>query len=645
MKKHILLSLLVVFFYQHVSAQLCTGSLGDPVVKITFGNGTGAAAPLKTGVTNLNYTTGTCPNDGDYTITNSSSGCFGNTWHSVLTDHTGDSQGRFMLVNASFTPNDFYVDTVYGLCANTTYEFSTWVLNVLFPFACGGAGIKPNLTFRIETTNGTVLQKFDSGNIDPDAVNTWKQYGTFFRTPANISAVVIRLTNNAPGGCGNDLALDDITFRPCGPKIESLLNNSITQTLEMCETEKLSLNFSGTYSSGFTDPVLQWQQSTDGGINYTDITNAQSAAFIANPTKAGTYKYRVVIAERGTLNSVSCRIASNVTTIIVHPAPLKQSRSFIIGCISSDVQFNPATGNNYQYQWSGPNNFTSTIANPVIQNVSYKDSGLYTVLITTEFGCSNIDSFPVKVFPGIKAGITSSINNICEGSSVILEATGNGAVKYTWSPSTGLSNINIFNPVASPQDSITYKVIVTNQYGCTDSAFASVNTWKKPIVDAGPGKQILEGDSTILDGKLTGTAVNFYWSPSTSMMNSNTLTPVVSPANNTTYTLFATSPFGCGAVSDDVFVKVYKKIIAPNSFSPNGDGINDTWQIKGLDSYTNPTLKIFSRYGRLVYESRNYNSGWDGTYKGNPLPSGTYYYVIDLRLNITEISGWLLIVR
>src|SRR4051812_45523029 len=125
----------------------------------------------------------------------------------------------FMLVNASVQPGVFYLDTVRGLCGNTTYEFAAWIINVLLPTSCGGAGNQPNLTFSIEKTDGTVLQSSNTNNIPPSSPPTWKQYGFFFTTPSAVSDIVLRIVNNAPGGCGNDLALDDITFRPCGPQI------------------------------------------------------------------------------------------------------------------------------------------------------------------------------------------------------------------------------------------------------------------------------------------------------------------------------------------------------------------------------------------------------------------------------------------
>ncbi|RYZ21921.1 MAG: gliding motility-associated C-terminal domain-containing protein, partial [Chitinophagaceae bacterium] len=196
-------------------AQLCTGSLGDPIVRTTFGNGANPGPRLPSAALGYSYVANDCPNDGSYTLRNASNACFGSTWHTVASDHTGDAGGYFMVVNASNNPGDFYVDTVRGLCSGTTYEFAAWVLNISRTNGCNGTPIQPNITFRIERTNGTVLGTYNTGNIPPAPSPEWKQFGFFFTTTASVADVVVRMTNNAPGGCGNDLLLDDITFRPC----------------------------------------------------------------------------------------------------------------------------------------------------------------------------------------------------------------------------------------------------------------------------------------------------------------------------------------------------------------------------------------------------------------------------------------------
>jgi gliding motility-associated-like protein len=86
-------------------------------------------------------------------------------------------------------------------------------------------------------------------------------------------------------------------------------------------------------------------------------------------------------------------------------------------------------------------------------------------------------------------------------------------------------------------------------------------------------------------------------------------------------------------------------IIVPNTFTPNGDGINDTWQIKYLDTYQNCSVRIFTRWRQMIFSYIGYGIPWDGTYKGPALPTGTYYYVIDLNNAGKLISGFVAIIR
>lgn len=634
------LFLYTVFFFCTMSisfAQLCTGSLGDPVVNNTFGSN--ARAALKPGVTNMTYTSLVCPSDGEYTIANTTSGCFSDTWHTIK-DHTGDNLGQFMLINASVTPSDFYVDTVRGLCSNTNFEFAAWVVNMLRPGSCISPS-RPNLTFRIETTAGALLAKYESGDINASAQPVWKQFGTFFKTPAGVTDVVLRITNNAPGGCGNDLAIDDITFRPCGETVLATVRNQSANVIS-CEADKQVLTFDASTANGFSGYILQWQLSVDGGSTWTDIAGAQSASYTRPATPAGIYLYRVVVAEAANFSSVKCRVASNIITVTVKESPAFPAQPAVRGCVGAVSVLSTVNVSGYTYQWSGPNNFSGSSYKVTINNTRYTDSGMYRVTVQTADGCRGADSVYLDVFPNVLVTINND-TTICEGGTAQLSASG-GSV-YNWSPVTALSNSSIANPSAKPVLTTMYTTHVTNTFGCTDSAHTTVTVINKPIVNAGADKIMFEGESLQLDASITGNITGFYWSPITSMLNAGTLTPTVSPAENSTYTLYANSSAACPAVSDAVFIQVYKNVAVPNAFSPNADGINDTWIIKGIETYPTGTTRVYTRTGQLVFETRAANKIWDGNYNGKPVPVATYYYVIDLNIGSAPLSGWVFIVR
>lgn len=392
---HFTTLLIAVFFSDRVAAQLCSGSLGDPVVNITFGSGGGRSGYVPSG--SYIYTTSTCPNDGYYTITNSTSNCFQGTWHSVLNDHTGN--GAFLLVNASYQPGDFFLTTVSNLCPNTTYEFAAWVMNVVNRTN----GVLPNLTFSVETPGGGVLNSFDTGDIPATTSPQWKQYGFFFTTPSNNPVIILRITNHAPGGLGNDLALDDITFRPCGEKISASIVGISSDTVNVCESDtgSYSYSFNSSIAAGYSNPLYQWQSSTDTGKTWNDIPGATALSYQMFPVrKAGNYWYRLTVTDANAANISSCRIASAALMINVHPKPVVNAGPDRVMLVNNPITLSgTAEGEQIVFSWS-PDKFINDTGqlNPI---VSPPADITYTLAARSIWGCTNTDSATVKVVEGI----------------------------------------------------------------------------------------------------------------------------------------------------------------------------------------------------------------------------------------------------
>ena len=641
--KHILYLIAVLFFTKTGNAQLCTGSLGDPVVNITFGSGNNPGPALPSSVTNYTYLSNQCPNDGLYTITNQTSNCFSGTWHTITEDHTpGDVNGYMMLVNASFNPGVFYLDTVRDLCGGTTYEFSAWMLNILKSSSCGGNGNTPNITFSIETVTGVVIQSYTTGSIANLSSPQWNQYGFFFTLPANTRDLVLRMINTAPGGCGNDLALDDITFRPCGPKVNAAFVNLATtgDTANYCVTDNKSITINGNVQSGFNSPSFQWQQSTDSGVSWHDIPNETSNTYTHVYSSAGVFQYRMTAAETGNIGIAKCRIASHPLTIAIDAIPLPQALNTSPVCEHLPVTLTAKNGNTYA--WTGPNGFSSALSSPLLPSPAVQDAGKYYVLVTSKGGCSKQDSTLVIVNSNPAANAGADVI-ICENQASTLQAV--GGIYYSWSPASGLSSTSIANPVANPAVTTSYVVQVTNQYNCKASDSVQVTVLKAPIANAGPDKKTVVGQPVQLNGTAGGDTSSYFWTPAQYISNTGIKDPMVTPPSDITYTFHVVSGYGCGTASDDVFVRVFKKIEVPNAFSPNGDGINDTWVIEALDSYPESETQVFNRYGQLVFHSRGYAKPWNGIYNGKPLATGTYYYTIDRKNNFPLMSGWVTILR
>jgi gliding motility-associated-like protein len=145
-------------------------------------------------------------------------------------------------------------------------------------------------------------------------------------------------------------------------------------------------------------------------------------------------------------------------------------------------------------------------------------------------------------------------------------------------------------------------------------------------------------------------AANFAWTPTTYISNPAILNPVsVMPQQTITYTLTATNAEGCTS-SDTVTVTVLPYCIkVKNAFTPNNDGVNDTWMVYDqFDCLKNVRVQVFNRYGSRVFESQNYRNDWRGTYGGSTLPDATYYYVVDFFLQdgrLYQVRGDVTILR
>ena len=550
-----------------------------------------------------------------------------------------------MVINANDAPSTFFVQTADGskLCPNTTYEFAAWILNILRDEPQTAGYVEPNITFSIEKTDGTVLKTYNTGDIKATDEPVWKQYGTFFTSPSDGSDVIVKLTNNAAGSLGNDFALDDITFKPCGPVIEtgfSTIGNTVVQSQCAGVTSSYTLVAA---EQGYDNPSYQWQANLNGA-GWVDISGATSTTVVqtfTNPN-GGIFQYRIGILN-GNTTSLSCRIYSQPISVNINPLPVINLTAETAVCEGLELRLQAEGGDTYA--WTGPNGYASTEQDPVLSySATTAIDGLYSVVATAN-GCPSFGSTTVKVFPKVSA-LLSSDETICEGSTATLSAAqSTGGLYYKWTPSEGLDNDNTAIVHASPAQTTKYSVKVSNDGCYDDSKSATVTVLQTPLANAGGDKTIMEGNSVTLDGTAVGDDVSYYWTPADHLDKPNSLTPAASPIDNTTYTLHVVSNHNCGESDSSVFVRVFKTVKIPNTFTPNNDGINDYWDIYQLNTYPESLLTVFDRYGQKVYQSTGYPKPWNGKYNNAPLPTGTYYYVIDLKNNIPKIAGWVLIVR
>ncbi len=297
----------------------CQGNSGDPIFEETFGTGL-VDTSLPPGTTTYNYANGADPDDGLYTVT-SNTNYF--DWFDI-DDHTpGDVDGRMLLVNSDFAAGEFYRTEITGLCENTTYEFSSWIVN-LTPLGgfCGAGVIPVNVRFEIwDSTDTNLLASGDTGNINSTVAPLWQQYALVFQTIPTQTSVILKMINNGTGGCGNDLAIDDIIFKSCGDTID-VTDSTNSDSISICSSE---VPFSTTITAVpdntvFSNHFYQWQESSDNVI-WTDLPGETNEDLVISGVN-DTMHYRAKVAEfAANLSNDDCITFSDVYSITVFQAP------------------------------------------------------------------------------------------------------------------------------------------------------------------------------------------------------------------------------------------------------------------------------------------------------------------------------------
>ncbi|MGV3528777.1 MAG: PKD domain-containing protein [Flavisolibacter sp.] len=294
---------------------------------------------------------------------------------------------------------------------------------------------------------------------------------------------------------------------------------------------------------------------------------------------------------------------------------------------------NPQSGGTYSHTYS-------VFATPATKQ--------YTIRMVVQSGatCSatTTDVITLKSAPDV---FFNALPEVCaDAPAFLLSGAGevNGAVGTGVFSGAGVDAAGNLDPLVAGTGTHTIRFEFTGNNGCSNYKEQMLTVHGLPQVNAGPDRVVVQGMTTTLLATATGDGLVYNWTPATGLNNSRALQPQVSPAGDLVYTLTATSAFGCTA-SDDVLVKVVKDFVVPNVFTPNGDGVNDTWQLDFVDPSSGATVKIFNRYGQVVFESKGYGKRWEGRYKGKDVPAGTYYYIIDLKNDQKPLTGFVDIVR
>ncbi|GAA3514006.1 hypothetical protein GCM10022393_29840 [Aquimarina addita] len=604
----ILTCIFFCIFYTKARAQLgfCSGNKGAPIFMETFGTGTVDGPALPAGRTTYQYVSGR-PFDGQYTIS-SFTDYF--EWHNTP-DHTpGDVDGRSLIFNADFTAGEFYKRTVTGLCENTSYEFSSWLINLLPDFSGCAPEIPVVVNFQIwDNTDTVLLASGDTGVIASTSSALWRQYGLVFQTVSGQSSVILKMINNSEGGCGNDLAIDDITFRTCGDAI-TITDTQNDDAKIICEEDipvQLQLMATPDFSI-YSSHAYQWQQSTDG-INWVNITGENSSIY-STPLITNSISYRVNVAEDAiNLNNTSCSSLSEIFEILIVEKPdppisngneirCENVSPFIFVEVPEDV-----TVNWYDSAIGG-----NLIASNTVGYSSAVSGTFYAEASSALVACVSDSRTPVSLELLAAPVVNDEQLVFCEGTSIVLDATIADA-SYVWSTGETIQKIEA-NTAGS------YTVEITNSNGCSNIKTITLASILTPQIE-----NIIEENNMIT--VITTTAGDYEYSlDGITYQSSNTFQNL----SGGVYTFYVRGPYDCGEDSKSFLFLEY-----PQYFTPNEDGFHDYWHIVGIENYPLASTFIYDRYGKLLKQMSANDRGWDGTYQGRQVTSSEYWFHVDLK--------------
>lgn len=363
----------------------------------------------------------------------------------------------------------------------------------------------------------------------------------------------------------------------------------ITGDPSLCEGEQTVLSPGAAFSS------------------YNWSTGASTAAITVSMT--GQYSLTVT-------NNAGCS-GSDSFAVTVHPNPTPTISGTLSFCQGSSTSLSVG-GAFASYQWSDGQTNAS---------ISVSTAGTFSVTVTDQNGCTGIASVSTAVLGLVNPTVTSIPSGVCPGQQIQLMA--GGGTDYLWIQGASLlSDPTIPNPTVTLETSASFSVEVSND--CNSEVVSIDLVVNIPQGQAGPDLNVLLGREVTLSAS---GGVRYTWEGPTSLSCSDCPNPRTTPQASGHYIVRIEDINGCITV-DSVFVEVFddldRVLDLVNTITPNGDGINDVLIIKGLESFDQNSLTIFNRWGEQVFHQDNYQNGFDGTYKGKLLPSGSYYYILRL---------------
>ena len=365
---------------------------------------------------------------------------------------------------------------------------------------------------------------------------------------------------------------------------------------------------------GIGDPIFSYQWLPTAGIAVSNVLNA-----LITPDTSALYTV--------TAHFHGCPDIYATLNLQVQPTPTVYLGGNRPLCEFDTVHINasvtPSWFTGYTYAWSPAADLDNTTSSTVVFNGTTTTT--LHLVVTSSAGCSSQDSAIITILPGNFAAPLPDLT-FCPHDTAILNPAGGAGMSYHWYPSIYINDSLGNSPVIRPITSQAYYAVVTNASGCKDTVSFNTIVYPGALISVPDSVTLYPGENYAIE-PLTNCS-SFSWFPYAGLSNPLISNPVATPDVSTQYIVTGITEHGCKAVdSINVIVNEESVLAVPNAFTP-GTGPNGEFKIilRGIANLN--YFRIFNRWGNMVYESKNINAGWDGSWKGEPQPFGVYVYSI-----------------
>ncbi|MCU0467626.1 MAG: gliding motility-associated C-terminal domain-containing protein [Arcicella sp.] len=392
--------------------------------------------------------------------------------------------------------------------------------------------------------------------------------------------------------------------------------NSANYNLDYTTTITLKIDSIPPICSLTAPPVNLTATPAGGTFKGRGITNASLGTF--NPSTAGVGKHEISyeVAQNGSCPS----LVDKRTFIVSDPKATINTNTGKTQFCQGDIATLSAPAGMKKYEWLQGSNIVGTLA-----KLDVGAGGDFQLRITDEATCTNTSPVMKIEFFSQTNVSADRIPSVCGTEYPVVPLRGN--------PSGGAFTINgdfattfDYKKLGIGKHKVLYKLDGT--LPCLQGNVeqeVEIQDFPKPNL----GTDILlgKGNGVVLKGFIDQN-LTYVWTPSTGLDDPTLANPTAKPTVTTEYTLTAKTTLGCEG-KGKINVVVYQPVYIPTAFSPNGDGMNDVWELQGLEVYPSPEVQIFNRWGNVIYYSKGTYTPFDGTDNAKKLPEGMYVYKIN----------------